>query len=173
MKHRLFIASFIQKELSFKINERTEMFRHDAFKPIAIENLHITFAFLGDREETEIPSIRQFLPGINDELTGMSFRLAGVSFFEQHGSKNPVVLFLELSKDINLFIENLKKEMDCDEAKQFIPHITIGKIKKEYSAEAIDRLTVLFRDLQEEYPIPPAVLAKSINTPKRSFYTVI
>ena len=174
MKHRLFIASFIPKKLSLKIMRRTEMFRHDDFKPVAIENPHITFAFLGDREESEIPSIKQFLPRINAELAGMTFHFSEIEIFEQHGSKRPVVLSLKLSKEITPFIENIKKELCCDEAKPFIPHITIGKIRKEYAMEAADSLKAIFKDLREENHImPQAVLAKSINTPERSFYTVI
>ena len=172
-KHRLFIASFIAPELSGKIEGIISSFRHDCFHPVPLEKLHITYAFLGNRDEAEIPAIKTILPSLNEQLCGMSFCLGGIAAFEQHGSKSPLVLKLTLSKDISHFIDKVKMALSCTEARPFIPHITIGKIRKEYAGGAISGLEKCFGKIDINFPMPPAVLAKSITSEKGSVYSII
>ena len=173
MKHRLFIASFIVPELSEKIAETVSMFRHDCFQPVPLENLHITYAFLGNRDEAEISAIKAVLPSLNEHLRGISFCLGGIASFEQHGKKMPAVLKLKLSEDISQFINETKTALSCSECKPFIPHITIGKIRKEYAGQAIAELEKCFGEIEISGSVPPAVLAKSVNTERGSLYSII
>lgn len=149
------------------------MFRHDYFQPAPLENLHVTYAFLGSREETEIPAIKAILPSLNEQLGGISFCLGGIASFEQHGSKSPLVLKLRLSRDISPFIEKMKIALCCTEARPFVPHITVGKIRKEYAGQAIAELEKCFGEIEISCPMPPAVLAKSITAEKGSLYSII
>ena len=149
------------------------MFRHDCFQPVPLENLHITYAFLGNRDEAEISAIKAVLPSLNEHLRGISFCLGGIASFEQHGSKSPLVLKLRLSRDISPFIEKMKIALCCTEARPFIPHITIGKIRKEYAGQAIAELEKCFGEIEISGSVPPAVLAKSVNTERGSLYSII
>lgn len=173
MRIRLFIASFIPSELSLKISRTAKKFQNELFRADPAENLHITYAFLGDREEEEIPHIRQHIIALNEQLRDISYRIADIQNFEQRGSKSPIVLTLELSKEIAPIISNLKKELDCDEIKPFVPHITIGKAYKYSANDTINSLADAFKTFNDRYAITTAVLAKSIVSPSGSVYSVI
>lgn len=173
MRIRLFIASFIPSELSLKISRTAKKFQNELFRGDPAENLHITYAFLGDREEEEIPHIRQHVIALNEQLRDVSFHIAGIQNFEQRGSKSPIVLTLELSREIPTIIRDLKMKLDCDEIKPFVPHITIGKAYKYSAKETILCLAEAFKTFNDRYAITPAVLAKSIVSPSGSVYSVI
>ena len=173
MKQRLFIASFIPEEISLKIKERLALFQHAEFVPAPLENLHITYVFLGSRDAEEIPRIKTFLPGLNEQLSGIEFCLEEIISFEQHGSKRPLVMKLKMSKEMSAYIKKMRNDLNCDEGNPFIPHITIGKTSKEYALETTKGLNEVFKNFSGNHIMPYAVLAKSINTPERSYYYIV
>jgi len=171
MKHRLFIASFIQPDISHDIRLLQERFICQRLKLNAPENFHITYSFLGLRREDEIFSIKKLLPEINEAIDGVSFHLADVMCFEQHG-RSPVVLRLELSRNISSFIEYFQHITGGDK-KTFVPHITIAKAGNDCLPEVLKEYKKLFSGFRKEIALEKAVLAESVTAPEGSVYQIL
>jgi 2'-5' RNA ligase len=152
---RTFIAielndiSTIENITSFSSRLKQNQQKIKLVKP---ENLHLTVKFLGNISETLAPRIYTILrDNINYELfqgKSLNYHLKGVGQFNKYS-----VLWIKLIGDME-FLQQIKDSVEkllydelnlpYDKRKQFKPHLTIGRLRKERinykSFEAFKRL---------------------------------
>ena len=133
---RLFIAIPLKLNNLAKqsILEIQSQLSQHSIKWVSFDNLHLTLQFLGDTNEDDIATIMNILDNLQAYFTKFEVKLSGLYTF---GSRdNPNVLWTKwidnnqtknlaklLNEPISL-INNIKSD------EKFIPHLTLGRIKK-------------------------------------------
>jgi len=133
---RLFIAIPLNLNNLAKqsILEIQTQLSQNSIKWVSFDNLHLTLQFLGDTNEDDIATIMNILDNLQAYFTKFEVKLSGLYTF---GSRdNPNVLWTNwidnnqtknlaklLNEPISL-INNIKSD------EKFIPHLTLGRIKK-------------------------------------------
>ncbi|KAA0258897.1 RNA 2',3'-cyclic phosphodiesterase [Deferribacter autotrophicus] len=131
---RLFIAVKCDDKLNSLVFKSGNFLKNfGAVKPVELENLHITLAFLGDQKEESLKSIIDCIDAVEpQEIISINFKK--FNFFERNGM--PVVFFLEGESDnLTVFTNNLRKKLkekriSFDDKKKFIIHLTAARIKR-------------------------------------------
>jgi 2'-5' RNA ligase len=132
---RLFTGSFIDKAILSEYYKKIKADFKNAVtgKWVEENNLHITFKFLGDIEEENIPAIKEALNAKADKPLPCEIYPGSPSSFNL---KNPRILFIAaddrtgILTQLNSFCEkSLSKLGFSPETKPFNPHITLMRIK--------------------------------------------
>ncbi|MHA2391222.1 MAG: RNA 2',3'-cyclic phosphodiesterase [Promethearchaeota archaeon] len=185
------IRSFIALELKNSVAIENITFLSSRLKQnqpklklVKPENLHMTVKFLGNIPEPLAPKIYLILEeNINKELfQGKSFkyRLKGVGQFNKFS-----VLWIKLIGNIQFLqeikdtIENLLYErlsIDRDKRKQFKPHLTIGRLRRErINYKTFDSFKKIINEYKNadfgEFSINEVKLKKSELTPSGPIYS--
>jgi len=96
---------------------------------------HLTLRFLGDIDEEKIPDLEAVLERLKFDFEKIKFTVKGIGFFPN--SKYPNVVFIDLSEhDSNTeklvgFIDKIIFNFGVKPEKKFVPHITIGRFKRD------------------------------------------
>jgi RNA 2',3'-cyclic 3'-phosphodiesterase len=146
---RIFSAIKInpQPALTNFISKLQHQLADSVIKWVETENLHLTLKFFGETHEEKITEIESVLKNIH--VAPFDFEIGNLKIF---GSRyNPRVLFLEalnsgpfviLSGLVNEQLKPLGYETD---RQNFVPHLTLGRIKsisdKKYFQEIISNLS--------------------------------
>ncbi|MFW9824706.1 MAG: RNA 2',3'-cyclic phosphodiesterase [Candidatus Thorarchaeota archaeon] len=185
------IRSFIALELKNdetieKITFLTSRLKQNQpkLKIVKPENFHMTVKFLGNIPEPLAPKIYLILKeDINEALFQGNFfkyRLNGVGQFNKFS-----VVWIKLVGDIQFLqeikdtVENLlydRLNIDRDKRKQFKPHLTIGRLRKErINYKTFDKFKKIINEYKNEdfgeFTIQQVKLKKSELTPKGPIYS--
>jgi 2'-5' RNA ligase len=128
---RLFTAIDLPEEVKNSILEKSSELAAPGINLVKKEALHLTFHFFGERTEDDARLICKALSKI--KWSGFSISLEGIGAFNSNfirvifvkvkeGSEEVVKLYKELSASID-------KEGIPYEKEQYIPHITIARVK--------------------------------------------
>ncbi|MBE0557350.1 MAG: RNA 2',3'-cyclic phosphodiesterase, partial [Proteobacteria bacterium] len=133
---RIFVAVTI--DAADPLREYYQKFRNwfktDRITWVEEENLHITLKFIGDTPEDKIPGIHQALSRVASAYSAFPASIIGAGVFGS--SYKPRVLWFgvedagrpmeKLGRDIAGALEEAGIE---DDRQNFVPHLTIGRIK--------------------------------------------
>lgn len=134
---RLFIAI----PLSAKIKTALQNIQQTLPKGVRkqpVEQMHITLRFLGETPQAIAQKVESYL----DEIRADAFTLRtnGVGIFPQKGK--PKIIWVDVEKNETLMNLHQKIEEVCvkngfePEKPTYIPHITLGKVKKTSARDA-------------------------------------
>ncbi|MDQ3194729.1 MAG: RNA 2',3'-cyclic phosphodiesterase [Bacteroidota bacterium] len=109
----------------------------DSIKWESKDKFHITLFFIGDVNKEKLKAIDNALSEIGSQLNfeELRFRTAGINAFPN--LRYPRVIILDLiNEDKNVFklSERINRELEkigFSKGKQFHPHITLGRVKRE------------------------------------------
>ena len=177
---RLFIAVEIESNDVLKkiIELRDELLSCSrggrGIKGVEDENIHLTIRFLGEVPESLIPVIRNCL----NECRGIgkfNMEIRGVSAFPS--VVKPRVVWVGVSSGINE-LRAIRKTIDkClgnmvkPDDKEFVPHITIGRIKGSYDRACLASFINSHSDeLIGTTPVTKVKLKRSILRPQGPEY---
>jgi len=141
-----FIRAFIALDLPFEVKnyitislfELRKYFRYESIKWVNTENLHITFAFF--KKIDKLLLINKF-ENLKIELTNIPV----VSIDNRIYNFNYRVLYLKPDNYgfffyiYNQILQEFRDYMDIKE--EFIPHLTIGRIRNKLKPKEIDIIT--------------------------------
>jgi len=142
------------------------------------ENVHLTLKFLGDVEQENLNEISILLEGIGARFRPFTIILDRTGLFP--GIKNPRVLWIGINGDMAA-LGRLKRDIEeglqeygfKSESKPFVPHITVGRVKK---ARPLPGQVAAFLNTYLENAsttVSRFHLIKSRLTPKGPIYTVL
>ena len=96
-------------------------------------NLHITLQFLGFTPEKDIPQIKEVLSKITKSQKAFDLTISNTGKFPDNDK--PSVLYLGVDgnlKSLNILVNKIKEEVSLigygSNEKEYIPHVTVGKI---------------------------------------------
>lgn len=145
---RLFLGTFLEskhKEL-VPFNEIEKLFVAD-LKPVKRDNIHITWGFFGDVEAKYVLPLQETINKHISMFKGIIFLAQSIEYWPFKRSPRLIVLRGELNKEL-LFSElhnDLKQFCSPDIKKDFIPHITIARFKKDVTPNRNIKLPQLTR----------------------------
>ncbi|OVE81273.1 2'-5' RNA ligase [bacterium M21] len=127
---RLFIAIDLSKEQQRLIGKLRGKPPHGC-RWTRLDQLHLTLRFLGDVDESEIPTLIQQLGAVR--LCEFELQFSGTEFFPNE--RDPRVFCLEFAPAEPLFQLQRDVNQACvlcglsEDEKTFVPHVTIARLK--------------------------------------------
>lgn len=137
MGKRIFLAINLPKEIKEILAEIKSRFSELPAKWVRPENLHLTLAFLGYLKEEDLKKVIEIVKNISDSHPHFSLKIFKVSFAPPK-MKIPrmVWAYLERSEKLSEIERDLKRSLFqsripfLKEGKDFLPHITLARIRK-------------------------------------------
>ena len=132
---RLFAAIKIHPTVRYisLFNEISSSLRHERIKWVEPVNIHLTLKFFGETDETKIPSICYALETAVAQSKPFTLKISNTGIFGSH--YDPKILWFGIEKQDelenlarNIFTELKKCGWETDR-QNFVPHLTIGRIK--------------------------------------------
>lgn len=150
---RLFAAIHIKPDDNFSMtfSGLKQTLDYNIIKWVDLNNLHITLRFFGDTPEEELPTIISALQKASQGISAFPLVLEKTGIF---GSRyDPKVIWFGIKENKPLLklhsnITNSLEEVEYFADRQnFVPHLTIGRIKeirdKQFFQQIIDRFSDL------------------------------
>ncbi len=132
------------------------------------ENLHITFQFIGETKEEDIPEIAEFLETSFSELSALLFTDPKLELLP---GRDPKIIWISLENNDSLILKTLKRlksklrQMGYKiDSRRLRFHITLGRIKKRLPEKLVKQ--VLTTELKlNNFEVVKASLYKSLLKP--------
>jgi len=168
---RLFIAALIPEDIRTLLTNYINFLKHniDGVKWEKFEKLHVTLKFLGDIDESRVNEISNLLEKLVHNYS--PFNMSILDFGGFPDLKHPRVIYVGLSCNSGLskFQNELEQELSGlgfkEENRRFIPHITVGRVKKRIHIKETLPIT------QSIFDITQIGIIKSELRPEGSVYT--
>ena len=176
---RTFIAIELPEKIIYTIGKVQEKIKSYGFKIrwVSPENIHLTLKFLGNIKKADMEKVAK---AISESVTGyhsISLSVKGIGVFP--GIKRPRVLWLGISKQLDLLIE-LQKTLDetletmgfPKEKRPFKGHLTLGRIKDKIDPKRLHDVLKEFTKFESEHFFADRIiLYESELKPKGAVYT--
>lgn len=139
------------------------------------EKLHLTLRFLGDIAGDKVDNLIFTLDRLKLEFETIDFITNNIGFFPNE--KYPNVVFLGLEENgINAerlieFIDKIIFSFGIKPEKRFIPHITLGRFRRDKRIKIIEKVFVETEPISIQFD--SFYLMQSKLTPQGSVYKVI
>jgi len=170
---------FISVELSDKVKKKIVELINDLRKAksevkwVKAENLHLTLKFLGWVEDNKLDNLIELTTKAVAGTGSFKAKFVGLGTFPEN--KSPRVIWVgtaeggdELCKIAQNLEETLSKAGFRSEAREFKPHLTIGRVKKSK-----ERIKENKKAKFGEMIIDQIHIMKSTLTPKGPIYEII
>ncbi len=132
---------------------------------VPLQNLHLTLQFFADKYEQE--ELIATLSGL--ELKAEASEIKGLDCFEH----NQILYAKTDNSLVKTLHEQIIKLFDLPQKQEFIPHITLMRIKRVPHKELLEKRLRLYDDKPIGILQPSIQLIHSELTPKGAKYTVI
>ena len=140
------------------------------------ENLHITFQFIGEKKEEDIPEIAEFFETSFSELSALLFTNPKLEILP---GKDPKIIWISLENNNNLIKKILKKlksklrQMGYKiDSRRLRFHITLGRIKKRLPENMVEQILTTELNV-DSFMVSKAILYKSLLRPHGPRYIEI
>jgi RNA 2',3'-cyclic 3'-phosphodiesterase len=137
---RLFAGVRVEatEELRARMSGLQQELRGERIRWTRLENLHLTVEFFGETEEARVPELEQALAQAAAGAKAFKLKLTGLGTFG--GVRHPRVLWLGVEseglKELHGRVEAALHEAGREpEAREFAPHLTLGRIDRLKDAE--------------------------------------
>lgn len=142
----------------------------------AVENLHITSKFIGERPEEELESIEEALEQVNPPAA-FEVKIANFGYFPN--PHNPRAFFVgvqagpELAQLASQIDEALKPLGIAKEDRPYTPHLTLARIKHENIRELREHIAKMTTSDFGTFTVNEFQLFQSTTSPKGSVYSTL
>jgi len=140
------------------------------------ENLHITFQFIGETKEEDIPKIAEFLENSFSELSALLFTNPKLEILP---GRDPKIIWISLEnndssiqKVLKRFKSKLRKMGYKIDSRRFRFHITLGRIKKRLPEKTIEQILTTELNIKS-FEVSGVILYKSLLKPQGPRYIEI
>jgi len=146
--------------------------------PVKWENpdkFHLTLRFLGDLDENKAEELAFILDRLKLEFESIKFTVGDIGFFPNQ--KYPNVVFIGLNEESSNseklveFIDKILLSFGIRPDKKFIPHITLGRFRRDKRTRLDKQVEVKIEHIKTEFE--SFCLMKSVLQPGGSEYHVL
>ncbi len=137
---RVFIALDANDELRQISEESITKLSNFGFKAnwTKPENVHITMFFLGEMNEKQVESMAHYLNKRTLGFPSFAISSRGIGYFKFKNVPRVIFIKLEATKAMQKMYLEMKSELDkhkfkYDDQGNFVPHITLGRMKESPS----------------------------------------
>ncbi|HEX2919736.1 MAG TPA: RNA 2',3'-cyclic phosphodiesterase [Bacteroidales bacterium] len=175
---RVFIAIKIDPDKNcrkFISTLRSEL-ADESIKWTSEENLHVTLSFLGNVEENTIPGLKNMLTTISSDYREFELIITGLGVFKSLNDPKIIQAGIYHSETLNalqLRIEQALVEEGFEtDKKQFVPHLTLGRVKLMKNVRKLKTLLLKCHSYEiQKIIIRNVILFESVLTQKGPVYT--
>lgn len=171
------MRSFISINIPYTISVNFhELIKNAKFNPVAPENIHLTLKFLGEITSKDAEEISGALNFIKNEKR-FRISLKGIGAFPDENYIR--VLWIKVVEGSKEICELQKKIDDALKFKfppenDFVPHLTIARIKYVYNKEGLKRFIDKYKDFEfAKFTAEKVSLMKSELRKEGPIYTEI
>ena len=140
---RLFIAINLPNSERQAIHDSTAALRAaaDQVTWVSPDCIHLTMKFLGEQQSEHVPKVRDALANVARRFQPLRLDVGGVGAFPH--LRAPRIFWMGIGPDPKLELLHHDLEIACEalghevEARAFRPHITLGRVKREVTAEQV------------------------------------
>jgi RNA 2',3'-cyclic 3'-phosphodiesterase len=177
---RLFAAIKIEPSADFNLayDQLTSSLRHERIKWVEPYNIHITLKFFGETDEKMIPEINKVLQASARLSGSFTLKINKTGIF---GSRyDPRVVWFGIDPEPGM--DNLAKNTVVQlqkagwepDRQNFVPHLTIGRIKEIKDKALFQKIIASFQDVVlQEQEITEIILFESILRREGPLYVKI
>lgn len=166
---RLFAAIKIHPspEFSSIVRSITSDLKHERIKWVELHNMHLTLKFFGETEETRVPAIYKALTAATANTDSFTLHINRTGIF---GSRyDPRVIWFGIDPEPGLqklagnVFGNLQQAGWEPDRQNFVPHLTIGRIKELKDKTLFQQVIARYREvnIQDQY-VSELILFESI-----------
>ncbi len=179
---RLFVAIEIEdvetwrRILDFR-NSLASCSINGGIKPVEDENIHLTLRFIGEVPDNYVGRIIEYLRVV-ENFKKFSITVQGVGAFPSVA--RPRVLWVGITSGVDILrrirssFEGQLKSLVGEDREEFVPHITVARIKGRYKVECLsENLRRYEATIFGVSPVTQVKLKRSQLTPKGPIYTDI
>ncbi len=166
---RLFAAIKIHPSPEFirVLNQLGSDLRHERIKWVEPGNIHLTLKFLGETDEKQIPAIREALQNAASGCPAFSLKINRTGIFGSRYDPKVVWFGIDPEPKMNLLAENTFRELQRigwePDRQNFVPHLTIGRIRELRDKPLFQQLVEKYRDARiQEETVKEVILFESI-----------
>ncbi len=166
---RLFAAIKIHPSPEFGsvVRSLTSELKHERIKWVELHNMHLTLKFFGETEESQIPAINQALSAATATVAPFTLHISRTGIF---GSRyDPRVIWFGIDPEPGLqklaenVIGNLQQAGWEPDRQNFVPHLTIGRIKEIKDKALFQQVIAGYREVNiQEQKVNELILFESI-----------
>ena len=157
-KIRTFIAVQLPEETRRRLAEIEKQLAASGadVKWVAEDSFHITLKFLGYVEPDRLDAVSQAVESSIKDIASFDAALSGVGTFPQ--SSRPRVVWVGITtggEELKKLAERVEIALEdagfAREAREFSPHVTVGRVRRGGSAGNLDGLCEIIERLREEH----------------------
>ncbi len=166
---RLFVAIHIQPNASYiQLQSKiSSALKHEKIKWVEPKNMHLTLKFLGETDERKIPALQK---AMDQAVTKSNIFTVYIENMGVFGSRyDPKVLWFGIRKSEELMllwkqvIEEFEKIGWVPDRQNFVPHLTIGRIKEISDKRLFQKIIQPFKDVDiQQLEVDEIILYESI-----------
>lgn len=174
---RCFIAIEIPETIRISIGDIIDSLKKSGadVKWVAQENIHITLQFLGDTEESLVPSIKGALDKILSTYSPFYIKICNAGCFPDERRPRVIWVGMEESQSFLNIYKDISDEMTrfgyLKEKRGFTPHATIGRVKSQMNTGELTKRLSEVRAIQlPDFQVQNITLMKSELKPSGAKY---
>jgi len=174
---RIFIALEIPEKIKKEIEKIQNQLKNTGIKVrwVKPEIIHLTLVFLGEIAPNKIGNIERILSGVSTQISPVNLWLEKVDAFPSPTKAKIIYLSLkgELGKlnALALKIRKLLKKQKINfDQKPFVPHLTLGRLKKP---QDVSGLLSKIKILRQEFFVHHLKLIQSTLNPQGPVYKTL
>lgn len=173
---RIFVAINLPKDIKDELVDWQNKHKNFPVRWTKRDSLHITLCFIGETPDENIKNIESILTEIAKRHKPFLFQLTDISVGPSQ--KFPRMIWVngqltKVFKDLqNDLIDGLKKFCSKDEARDFTPHITLARAKKDYLGKP-KKIPYFQEQIHFNFEIKSFELMESILLPDGAEYSIL
>ena len=155
-----------------------QLLKHDKIRWVEASNLHLTLKFFGETPEAKIETINKALATSASEIKSFELTICKTGIFGS--SYNPRVIWVgfeeeKLLKNLgNKILSRLNDAGFPSDRQNFVPHLTIGRIKQIQQKHLFQKEINAVKDIQlQKFKVSEFGLYESILKPSGPEYLPI
>ena len=174
---RIFIALDIPEKIKKEISKTQNQLKSSGVQTRLVKpnNTHLTLVFLGETAPNKVGEIEKILKEVSGQISPVNLWLEKIDCFPSPTKAKIIYLSLkgELGKlnALALKIRKLLKRQKINfDQKSFVPHLTLGRLKK---LQNISGLLSKIKILRQEFFVHQLKLIQSTLTPQGPVYKTL
>lgn len=166
---RLFAAIKIHPSPEFisVVSSMTAELKHERIKWVELHNMHLTLKFFGETEEPRIPAIYEALTSATANADSFTLHINRTGIFGSRYDPRVIWFGIDLEPGLlklaeNVF-DNLQQAGWEPDRQNFVPHLTIGRIKELKDKALFQQVIARYREVKiQEQNVNELILFESI-----------
>ena len=174
---RLFAAIKIEPSAEFTrlATLLSQELKHDRINWVELKNIHLTLKFFGETDENQIPAIRKALGNAASQCQPFTLQISRTGIFGSRYEPRVIWFGLDASAPMNelarLSMQELSKAGWEADRQNFVPHLTIGRIKEIRDKQLFQQVIDKYRNTRiQDQPVGEIILYESILMPQGPTY---